>query len=627
MQKKYDKEEIDKRSLIISKNRFDPTIKIIIIMFMNIILLLNIDMVNSELLEPLNIFLERKNFYYESRKNFSNNFDIIIRNFTTNESNNIYEGNALEEKKCIATKFIKANQEILSFDLDNTINLYDNFPFKKIFLNLINDERIFSSNKNMTNYLLLSLRLLFDLKANFKETYILLKKYDEEQFQYMKNYLIDRPKFIHKYIQLLPLSEYYGQMSWSLEDIEEYKISGILPVIRDKISKFYKELIDEVRMDKEKFYLYNVTNHWLNENNLNYFMSLYGFVIGKSIKFDLDDITNNNEKKKQNSNYKEDINSIIQNNGGGLIIIPFFDQCRHYQPNINNLGKDDTENLELKKLKIEYNKKNNKIILKMNKDIFKDEEITYSYTDFLTNDNLLLNYGILFRNNIFQEFLFKFEMEDPGYIFFKLLKENNFDTSLINISDEYKLNVQFSLKKDLFSKILYDFISVYSKNYIKDRNNVSGKENKSNKKDKNILDSNNAMLLRNLILYESTINKNIYTMFDLLKEDNSINNKITNNYFYDKIKDEQNKIEKINTIIYKNIFSINKEKNSSELFHDDVQNLFYYKALHDNKKSLLLKVFNFENLKILFSHKNVVNKETISILNYSIKNLKKKYIA
>jgi len=610
--------------------------------------IINFPRTKSEFIEPLNIFLERQLLLKENLKNFSSNMDILMK---TNSNNQTFIPLGFVDrfdKKCIATKYIKANDEILSFELENTINLFDEFPFKKIFLNLINDATYLNSNnKNMTNFLLLSLRLMFDLKADFRNTFILLKNYDQEQFQIMKNYLIKRTKFIHKYVQLLPLSDYYGQMSWSLEDIEEYKVSGILPTIRDKISKIYKELVNDIKADGDKFYFYNVTKDWLNENNLNYFMSLYGYTLSKSFKFDLSSLSELKSKYNKNNinsaNFENDLNILIQKNGGGLILIPFLDQCRHYQPglksNQNNdiisLGKKEIEKFQLKKISINYNSENDRISINSNSEIFANEEFLFSFTDFLTNDNLLLNYGIVIRNNLFQEFLFKFEMEDPGYKFYQMLKASNFDMTLLNISDEYKLNIQFSLKRDSFSKVLFDFISVYNKNYInEDRDSLSSKDSKikNNKKVKNSdlqMDINIRLLLKSLILYESTINKNIFSMLDSLKEEKSENKESyqkDHKFFYEKIIEEKNKILKINKIIYENVAAINKEKNSTELLHDDVQNLFYYKALHDNKKSLLIKIFNFENLKILFSHKNIINKEIVSLLNNNIKSLKRKYI-
>ena len=210
----------------------------LIILIISLLCLSLLPTTNSELIEPLNIFLERKLFFEENLKNFTSNLEILTQNMSYYETAINLSLDPSSARKCIAKRFIRANEELLSFDLDNTISLFDDFPLKKLFINLLNQESLLPpSAKNLTNYLLLSLRLMFDLKANFKETYILLKKYDESEFQIMKNYSIKRPKFIHKYIQLLPLSDYYGQMSWSLEDIEEYKVSGILPVTKDKIGK------------------------------------------------------------------------------------------------------------------------------------------------------------------------------------------------------------------------------------------------------------------------------------------------------------------------------------------------------------------------------------------------------
>jgi len=272
--------------------------------------------ISSELIEPLNIFLERKIFFQENLKNFSSNFEILTQNLDAkNETGINLSLDPDSARKCIAKKLIKENEVLLSIDFENTINLFDDFPLKKNFVDLLllnqeNQERSFmpTSAKNITNYLLLSLRLMFDLKADFRQTYILLKKYDESEFQVMKNYLVNRPKFIHKYIQLLPLSDYYGQMSWSLEDIEEYRVSGIMPVSRDKISLIYRELVAEIKAEKDFDYLFNLTSTWLNEQNVNYFMSLYGYVVSKSLLFDLDIL---------NLKFGNEINKKIQKNGSG----------------------------------------------------------------------------------------------------------------------------------------------------------------------------------------------------------------------------------------------------------------------------------------------------------------------
>jgi len=230
-------------------------------------------------------------------------------------------------------------------------------------------------------------------------------------------------------------------------------------------------------------------------------------------------------------------------------------------------------------------------------------------------------------------------MEDPGYKFLNLLKASKFDDSLLTISDEYKLSIQFSLRKDAFSKTLFDFISVYSKNYINKANkDYDGKIKKiKNKNSENkdfdstvYMEKRDEMLFKSLILYESTVDRNIRSMLDSLrseKESEAHMKIIEHKFLFEKIIEEKNKILKINSIILANIMGINKEKGADDFVHDDVQNLFYYKALHDNKKSLLLKVFNFENLKILYSHKSIVNKEIVSLLNSNIKSLKNKYIS
>lgn len=574
----------------------------------------------SNRLEPLNILNERSKFYNENLNNFTTKINLVQKNYT----HPIKEKENLNKKKCIFNSNIKKNEEIFSIDLQNTINIFDNFPLKKLFLNKILSTNFAEINKNSTSHLLLSLRILFDSKANFRETFIKLKKFDEKEFQIMKNYMKNRNEFIHKYINLLPIAENFGQMSWGVDDFEEYKISGNMPNSKDKVKLFYKEILDDIRSE-EDFYFFNLTKNWLNEQNSNYFLSIYGYVSSRSLPFDIDYLLEDYDYEDSNRNknleiYDTEVNKEIIKNNGGLIIIPFIDQCGNYHPGKENNNDLIEETFKLKKLKISYDKKSDKISILANTNSIKNEEFTYSYTDFLTNDNLLLNYGIIIPNNIFQEFLFKFEMEDPKYKFLNLLKKNNFDISTVNFLGDYKLSLQFSLKKDSFSKSLFDFIKIYSTNFIEDETLPKEKKKKfvEKKMDKGIY-----YLYKSLVLYESTINRNVNNFYEIEGEEQNV---INNRDPFDDIFDTLGKINKINGVIFNNTFAINEEKGLKEFLHDDVKNLFYYKALHDNEKSLRIKLFNLENLKILYSHKDIVNKEVIAILNKNIKDLKKNYI-
>lgn len=619
-----------------------------------------IALTKAERLEPLNLILERNKIYRESIQNFTNNLNITLQEFSMKNYGDKMkneETNINSNIKCFATKKIRTNEEIFSIPLENTFNIYERFPFKKLLLNKIKENSFIKNNPkfmNMTNYFLLAFRIMFDMKADMKKTFTMLKVYDQVEFKNGINYLKQRNYFIQKYSQVIPLADNLGQMSWSTENIEEYKLTGIMPILKDTIVRFYKEFTHDLYIDKDFYYLYNVTNHWLNEANVNYFLSIYGYVIKNSIIFNLDfsDIeeTKNKKYKSYLESYKNNINEqIITQQGGGLIIIPFIDQCRYYHPRENAYSKDYSakitniyektnnnydKDLQLKRLKIKFDEDAIKLVIRANSNLESGQEFSYTFTDFLTNDNLLLNYGIVIRNNLFQEFLFKFEMLDYGYKFLNGLRENNFDVSTIKILEDYQLSLQFSLKKDVFSKGLFDFISIYAKLFISNDDAEINKNNKSkiNIKNKN-MNENDSILLKSLVLYDSTINKNIYSMLDSLdnnEEDGIPNNSYYKNksdhkIYYEKIDDNIQKMIRLENIIRNNTIAINKEKNLEIFEHDDIQNLFFYKALHDHKKSLLIKIFNFENLKILYSHKNIVNKETISLLKTNIQLLKARY--
>lgn len=552
-----------------------------------LIIIILLTFVLSNRLEPLNIVLNREKFYFDNFGNVTNNLEL------KKDSSKGYF--------CQSKDHIRVGDPIFTIPKNISYSVFDEFPFKNKFFEILNDNDIILKNTNLTGNILLTTRLLFDLKANITEIFILTKKYENKidySFNEFKNYLKSRNSFFFEFLKNLPLISNLGQTSWSDEEINEFELTGFLPVFKNKIIKIYNFLREEFGKDP---ILKELTNSWFNESNLNYFLSLYGYVISRSFKIELKDFSNENTQNL--------INVKIDKHGGN-IIIPFIELCNHYHPKVND------GNALLKTIKINVHEET--ILINALSDYKKNEEFNFSYSNLLTNDYLLLNYGFIVRNNPFQEFVFRFDVDDPKFKFYKTLEKNKFNMNQIAIIGNEKLAIHFSLKYNNLSKDLEKFINVFMElnNFMEDERH----ELKSYRKLKTELDQSTFNKLKVLFLYFSTIDKNIKTINDSL-ENKSIM------YYLDKINETNSKINKLNQIIEDNTNNFITNRNLTQNKNDDdLQNLFYFKNLHNFIKKKLIQEFNLENIKIIFSHQNLVLRNVESLLCKSILKLKLKYI-
>lgn len=548
-------------------------------------------------LEPINMFKSRETFYKENFNKFTNNLEFKLskeKGFfcsVKNSSNGINQG-----------------EEIFSLPLNYTYSTFENFPLKEKIFEVITENEIIKSSLNLTGNILLTTRILFDLKANVTETFIFMKKYENSasnsyyiNFNDYKNYLKSRNDFFLNFLKNLPLANIFGQTSWSEDDIQTYELTGFLPVFKNRLVEIYNSIKETMKNDK---LLNEFTKNWFNDGNLSYFLSIYGYVISRSFKINIKDL----QPELNLNSINKELDSF-----GGRILIPFIDLCNHYHPKI-----DSNDKAKLKNIKIIF--KNDTVNILALSSYQPNEEFNFSYSSLLTNDYLLLNYGFIINNNPFQEFVFRFDIDDPKFKFYRRLQENEFNLNQIAVIDNEKLAVHFPLLFGKVSPQLVQFIKLFLEinNYFE---NEKHEKIKILKKLKNSFNEEKLKLLKNYMVYYSTIDKNIKSLFE------SLNDKSVDG-FYEKITESENKKNKLIDIINQNTENFLKSRNitTPQALDDDIQNLFYFKTLQSYIKRNMILNFNFENLKIMYSHYDMALKKMIGIFNNNIIDLRKSYV-
>ena len=146
-------------------------------------------------LEPINIFKQREGFYY---KYFPKHTNKLKLNYTDEKGYH-----------CIASEKINRQDEIFNIPKNYTYSMYDDFPLKETFYNILGEIEILRKYRNLINKILLTTRLLFDMKANITEAFIYIKKYGgSEEINYsidsFRNYLRSKAEFFSEYIKFLP---------------------------------------------------------------------------------------------------------------------------------------------------------------------------------------------------------------------------------------------------------------------------------------------------------------------------------------------------------------------------------------------------------------------------------------
>jgi len=540
-------------------------------------------------LEPLDIVKNREIFYNNYFEKFTNNLKL---NYTLDKG-----------YQCIVKKNIYYEEDVFIIPKNLSYSCFDEFPLKsKLYETIINNE-IVSRYLNMTSNLLLTTRLLFDIKANITDVFILMKRYDKKEesynFENFKEYLKSRGDFYNSFLNTIPLANILGQTSWSDDDIKDYKFTGFLPVIKNQIIRIFHSLSEDFKKDK---IFKEFTNSWFKSSNLNYFLSIYGYVISRSFKINL------NEFKLEKSDSNE-INKKI-NKIGASIIIPFIELCNHYQPQVQKDSKG-----QLKSLKILFD--TDKINIKSLSQYDLQDEFSFSYSNLLTNDFFLLNYGFIIKNNMFQEFVFRFDIEDQGHKFYKKLLDKNFNIDRI-IVDDKKLSIQFPLLFNELSSELIEFIEAYIE--VSDHlNNDNGKY--SHPKSKTLLKLKNSIsvmllnLLKKYQLYYITVHQNIKTFLNEMKI-NTIEN------FIEETENFEKQIEILNHKIEETSKHYLIKYNNT----DDIPNLSNFKDLHILLKKSLIRQFNIENIKILFSQERLIFDNLFKFYGKNILDLKNLYV-
>ena len=522
--------------------------------------------------EPLQTFNSRKDMY---EKNFYNFTDKLRISFSKDKG-----------YFCIANKEISKNDNLFSIPRNYSFSVFDDFPFKSNFLKVLQStEKIY--NNNLTSNILLTIRLMQDLKSNVTKNFLLFKTNLDvedieinfkEEFNFYKQYLHKKTKFAINFLNNLPFASGLNQFSWSNEDVEEYSKTGFYPVFRKEISQIFEEIVHKISKIKSRFLSF--TEYWLNNKQINIFLSIYSIVTSRTFTTSLLDYNVSNEKDR---NYED---NLILSQTGGTVLIPFIDLCNHYHPNKEMFEENNnhtTKSFTIKRIKLSYDDEYIKIY-SLHK-YSEKEEFDFTYSQIFTNDFLLLNYGFIVKNNPFQEYVFKFEMDDPKRSFYERLNMINLTENSVHLTANNKLVVHIKLNSFVESNDLIKFIA----SYIKFQSEFEKKK----------LDSGSLLMFKLYALYINTLDRNINSVIPLRDIKYNITAELTENY---------NKIKRLNEIIDKN-----SKRNDNEL-----ESLLYFKTLHSYLKKDLIFKFNVENIKILIAQRKIV---LDSIRKLALKNL------
>lgn len=482
--------------------------------------------------EPFSIFASRNNFTKSLFSHFSSFLTLT----------------AEPPFKCIVTDKISANAtEVFTYNASSLITSEYYLPFKYNFFSLLQNE--LELHENTTSKILLSLSVLFELKHNLTQSFLEIKKIkNDTETELYRRYLKERinKSFLVHYIHNMPLSSHLSQMSWSQSHFDDYGISGMYSPKSNFIKMIFSTLLKQFNST-----LYET---WLNSENSNLFFSIYQFVDARGFFY--------NKKS---------------------FVIPFVDICGF------SYEKKD-------KIYIEKSDEENAIAVKSMSSYQIGEEFKFHFSDDLSNDNLILNYGFIDINNTAHSFLVNFDIDDPKLKFFKYLQRKQFNMNSVKLHDVDKLSVAFPLNFLSLSSDLLTFVFHYSeftRGDVRIRHNVELVKR-----------------FTSFFLYYSTIHKNILGIVDNIQSVNG---------YIEELGEIQRKIEKNDEEI---------EGLNDKGIIDNFENLFYYNQQHDLLNQRNTHIFNLENLFILLKQKEFAYSEVIAtqwnIINS--KYIKGKYI-
>ena len=534
--------------------------------------------------EPYSIYMTRREFILSNFDRFSK-YITIKKPLTINE-----------KLQCVYKSDIT---------LDNTISLFSytekdilNSNSENIYYPYIHNISSFLSNNFTLSFqtkkkLTLALYILFELKGNLTQTLLLLNKNKDKEnneLNIFRKYLKYRPTndFIINFIHNLPLSGILNYYTWSLDEFYDYGLTGNMKP-RSQLKTLHN-IFEKIKILYENN---TVINNWLNKENENVFYSIYHYINIYSFEYSLN----------ANSNIEDDDNSL------SIIIFPFIDVCGNsFEENI--LKINIKQNKDKKSFNL-FSSNNNKVLKKKNS-VFK-----YKYNENLSNDNFLLNYGIIKKNNIYHNYLITMDLYDEKYEFYKYLTRQNINMDNVHILTDDVITAKFDLNQESLNKNLLEFLFYFNEfDEIKESESLMNKFNKNkfryhegtvNYMLKKSLEKNDQKTLATYLRYYSTIFSHVKNIEENMKEYLNIS-------FSNYVKELSN-FEKEIKDMEKNIEILDKGN-----IIDHFENLFYYNRLHEllNKKNI--HIFNIENIKILMKHLKFVSQDILNIQFHVLNN-------
>ena len=527
--------------------------------------------------EPYNIYMARREFILSNFDRFSNYITIKKPSSLNEKLQCIFKSDVSIDTK--TSLFSYTDKDILN---SNSENIY--YPFKK------NISEFLSKNLTLSfqtqKKLALSLYILYELKGNLTQTlYTMNKQKETNELISFRKYLKYRPTntFIINYIHNLPLSGILNYYTWSLDEFYDYGLTGNM-----KPRTQLKTLHGIYEKIKNLFENNTIINDWLSKENENVFYSIYHYINIYSFEY----------STNANNNKEDDDKSL------SIIIFPFIDICSNSNEesllkiNINkNAEGDNLFNLfsSCGKNKISKNK---------------GEVFKYKYNENLSNDNSLLNYGIINKNNLYHNYIITMDLYDEKYEFYKYLTRQNINMENIHILTDDVITAKFELNSENLNKNLLEFLFYFNQfDEIKESETLMHKFNTKkyryyegtvNYMLKKTLDKSDQKTLGTYMRYYSTIFSHVKNIEENMKEYLNIS-------MSEYVK-EINKFEKEIKDMDKNIEILDQGN-----IIDHFENLYYYNRLHEllNKKNI--HIFNIENIKILMKHLNFVSQDILSI--------------
>ena len=536
--------------------------------------------------EPYNIYMTRREFIL-------NNFDRFSKYITIKKPLTINE-----KLQCVYKSDIT---------LDNTVSLFSytekdilNSNSENIYYPYLHNISSFLSNNFTLSFqtkkkLTLALYILFELKGNLTQTLFLLNKNKDKEINelnYFRQYLKYRPTndFIINFIHNLPLSGILNYYTWSLDEFYDYGLTGNMKP-RSQLKTLHN-IFEKIKILYENNTLINT---WLNKENENVFYSIYHYINIYSFEYSLN----------ANSNIEDDDNSL------SIIIFPFIDICGNsFEENILKINIEKKSDKKLFNLFSSNNNGNN--VIKKKNSIFK-----YKYNENLSNDNFLLNYGIIKKDNLFHNYFITMDLYDEKYEFYKYLTRQNINMDNVHILTDDVITAKFALNQESLNKNLLEFLFFFNEfDEIKESESLMNKFNKNkyryhegtvNYMLKKSLEKKDQKTLNTYLRYYSTIFSHIKIVEENMKEYLNIS-------FSNYVK-ELNNFEKEIKDMEKNIEILDKGN-----IIDHFENLFYYNRLHEllNKKNI--HIFNIENIKILMKHLKFVSQDILNIQYHVLNN-------